>query len=104
MPKRLALQRPVSFAHNWNSQRIPQEKIVGGYIVAPNSLPFQVSIQRRPSPGADWMHYCGGSILDSKFVVTAAHCVSGYVLLFSKIDLIFVLFGFSLIMHKRIGN
>ncbi|KZS10600.1 putative Trypsin [Daphnia magna] len=77
MPKRLALQRPISFARNSNSQRIPQEKIVGGYIVAPNSLPFQVSIQRRPSPGADWMHYCGGSILDSKFVVTAAHCVSG---------------------------
>lgn len=60
-----------------DTSRIPQEKIVGGSIVAPNSLPFQVSIQRRPSPGVDWMHYCGGSILDSNFVVTAAHCVYG---------------------------
>ncbi|XP_057379778.2 trypsin-1-like [Daphnia carinata] len=77
MPKPDALQRPVSLLQNLNFQRIPQEKIVGGYIVAPNSLPFQVSIQRRPRPTADWMHYCGGSILDSKIVVTAAHCISG---------------------------
>ncbi|XP_046632118.1 trypsin-1-like [Daphnia pulicaria] len=58
-------------------QRIPQEKIVGGTIVVPNSLPFQVSIQRRSDAGSRWAHYCGGVILDANVVITAAHCVSG---------------------------
>jgi secreted trypsin-like serine protease len=60
-------------------QRIPQEKIVGGTIVVPNSLPFQVSIQRRSDAGSRWAHYCGGVILDANVVITAAHCVSGYI-------------------------
>jgi len=63
--------------NNGSYQRIPQEKIVGGTIVVPNSLPFQVSIQRRSDAGSHWAHYCGGVILDSNVVITAAHCVSG---------------------------
>jgi len=70
-------KRPSLIMNNGSYQRIPQEKIVGGTIVVPHSLPFQVSIQRRTDAEASWAHYCGGVILDSNVVITAAHCVSG---------------------------
>ena len=38
---------------------------------APSPIPWQISIQFR---GIDGAHYCGGSVLDSKTIVTAAHC------------------------------
>nr|ACO14916.1 Trypsin-1 [Caligus clemensi] len=47
----------------------PNEKIVGGEEVEPNSIPFQISFQTK-----NGYHFCGGSILDDKTVITAAHC------------------------------
>lgn len=38
---------PLSVLMSGRFQLIPDEKIVGGTQVAPNSLPFQVSLQRR---------------------------------------------------------
>jgi trypsin len=45
--------------------------------VEPNSLPFQVSLQRRGSTGT-FSQSCGGSILDENVILDAAHCVRGY--------------------------
>jgi Ca2+-binding RTX toxin-like protein len=45
--------------------------IVNGTQSAPNARPYQVSLQ---SGGG---HYCGGSIIDSTTIVTAAHCMEG---------------------------
>nr|CAH0110255.1 unnamed protein product [Daphnia galeata] len=81
-------KRPSLIMNNGSYQRIPQEKIVGGTIVVPHSLPFQVSIQRRTDAEASWAHYCGGVILDSNVVITAAHCVSGQQLIFYALALI----------------
>ncbi|XP_074141109.1 chymotrypsinogen B-like [Sminthopsis crassicaudata] len=43
-------------------------KMTKGEDVIPGSWPWQVTLQRR---GA---HFCGGSIINNKWVVTAAHC------------------------------
>ncbi|CAK9825264.1 TRYP7 [Anthophora retusa] len=44
-------------------------KIVNGENVKPGEIPFQVSLQTRGS------HFCGGSILNANYILTAAHCV-----------------------------
>ncbi|XP_043935039.1 chymotrypsinogen A-like [Protopterus annectens] len=44
-------------------------KIVNGEDAVPGSWPWQVSLQ-----DAAGKHYCGGSLVNSQWVVTAAHC------------------------------
>lgn len=46
-------------------------RIVGGYEIDITDAPHQVSLQSRGS------HICGGSIISSKWVLTAAHCTDG---------------------------
>lgn len=43
------------------------DKIVGGYTCEENSVPYQVSLN-------SGYHFCGGSLIDSQWVVSAAHC------------------------------
>lgn len=54
------------------AQQTPQVegRIVGGTKAAANAAPFIVSIQQ------NGVHYCGGSILNANWVVTAAHCLT----------------------------
>ncbi|XP_048196329.1 anionic trypsin-2-like [Perognathus longimembris pacificus] len=44
------------------------DKIVGGYTCAKNSLPYQVSLNNGLS------HFCGGSLINDHWVLSAAHC------------------------------
>ena len=75
MPKRMVLPRlPAAVIMSGKYQLIPEDKIVGGSVVAPNSLPFQVSLQRRSGTGV-YSQSCGGSILDENVIIDAAHCV-----------------------------
>ena len=75
MPKRMVMPRlPASVIMSGKYQLIPDNKIVGGSVVAPNSLPFQVSLQRRSGTGV-YSQSCGGSILDENVIIDAAHCV-----------------------------
>lgn len=43
------------------------DKIVGGYECRPHSIPWQVSLNN------GW-HYCGGTLINERWVVSAAHC------------------------------
>ncbi|MDR9781134.1 serine protease [Rhizobium redzepovicii] len=53
------------------------KKIVGGVQAKPGQLPWQVSL------GVSWIaspadgHFCGGSIYNESWIITAAHCVDG---------------------------
>jgi len=47
-------------------------RIVGGQPATEGQLPYQVSVQT-----ISGSHFCGGSIISSHVVVTAAHCVLG---------------------------
>uniref|UniRef100_A0A3B5BEK8 trypsin n=1 Tax=Stegastes partitus TaxID=144197 RepID=A0A3B5BEK8_9TELE len=46
---------------------IEDDKIVGGYECRKNSVPYQVSLN-------SGYHFCGGSLISSSWVVSAAHC------------------------------
>jgi len=43
-------------------------KIVGGNVVTPNSWPWQVALKY------NGQLFCGGTLLDQNWVLTAAHC------------------------------
>ncbi|KAG7334874.1 hypothetical protein KOW79_001470 [Hemibagrus wyckioides] len=47
-------------------------KIVGGQDASPGSWPWQVSIQK------DGFHFCGGSLINQNWVLSAAHCFQSY--------------------------
>jgi trypsin len=64
---------PISVILNGKYPLIPEDKIVGGTEVAPNSLPFVVSLQRKFLTLTT--HACGGTIIDEKTILTAAHCI-----------------------------
>ena len=48
-------------------------KIVGGHIAEVNSIPHQVAIFIKMKPKGVLL--CGGSLLDTKTILTAAHCL-----------------------------
>ncbi|XP_013101637.1 chymotrypsin-2-like [Stomoxys calcitrans] len=60
------------------------ERIVGGKDIPPgHHVPYQVSLQyfvntSAPNEKGAYKHYCGGSIISSYHILTAAHCCSGF--------------------------
>lgn len=51
--------------------RVLDKRIVGGHLVSEGEIPWQVALIAHPSGHL----FCGGSILSSRWVITAAHCI-----------------------------
>ena len=51
-------------------------RIVGGVETEEHEYPWQIGLVG----GSNGNIYCGGSIISSKWILTAAHCVDGLVL------------------------
>jgi len=49
-----------------------EERIIGGAPVEQNSIPWQAAVLLKGRPNNA---FCGGTIISSRFVMTAAHCV-----------------------------
>jgi len=49
--------------------------IVGGELAADGEFPWQVSLRSVSGLGAT--HFCGGSVIDADWVLTAGHCCAG---------------------------
>jgi secreted trypsin-like serine protease len=54
-----------------------EPKIVGGQLAAPGEYPWQVSLLVSWIANPNQAHFCGGSIYNNKWIVTAAHCLAG---------------------------
>uniref|UniRef100_A0A182JQT7 Peptidase S1 domain-containing protein n=1 Tax=Anopheles christyi TaxID=43041 RepID=A0A182JQT7_9DIPT len=51
-------------------------KIVGGEVAIAHEFPYQISLQWNFNDNEqDPFHFCGGSLIAERFVLTAAHCV-----------------------------
>ena len=62
---------PKSCGHPAISPDVPDlvTRVINGEEAVAHSWPWQISIQSQ-----DGSHYCGGSLLSSNWVITAAHC------------------------------
>lgn len=51
----------------------PQAKIIGGQYAVYGAYPWQARIMKKNMLG-EFVHSCGGTIIDHQWVLSAAHC------------------------------
>uniref|UniRef100_A0A8V5H727 pancreatic elastase II n=1 Tax=Melopsittacus undulatus TaxID=13146 RepID=A0A8V5H727_MELUD len=67
---------PPSVGHSPHAALAPlhHPRVVGGEDAVPHSWPWQISLQY--SNRGEWYHTCGGTLIATNWVLTAAHCIS----------------------------
>ena len=60
---------------------LPDGRIVNGHDADQGQFPWQVAVFGAADGGTS---LCGGSLISATWVVTAAHCVRGYVIIVSR--------------------
>ena len=68
----VASQCGIAEHNSYNQASYRNPYIVGGREARPHAYPWQVSLRRF----FDCYHFCGGSLVSEKWVVTAAHCLT----------------------------
>uniref|UniRef100_A0A3B4XTH9 Chymotrypsin-like elastase family member 2A n=1 Tax=Seriola lalandi dorsalis TaxID=1841481 RepID=A0A3B4XTH9_SERLL len=58
------------FNHN-----VHNERVIGGHDAKPNTWRWQISLQMDSYNDGSYYHLCGGTLIDSFFIMTAAHCI-----------------------------
>jgi len=68
------LQAKLERFYNSKDELLDEEddRIVGGVAASQNEFPFQVSLQMKRQNSATYSHFCGGSIIGSGVILTAA--------------------------------
>jgi trypsin len=80
---RMAGDRPAS-----PSTMVATPKVVGGTEAVPGIHPFQVGIVAKWIRNNTRAHFCGGTLVADRYVVTAAHCVEDVVNAFDDIQVL----------------
>ncbi|XP_068026021.1 LOW QUALITY PROTEIN: chymotrypsin-C [Melanerpes formicivorus] len=73
----LCLAVLLGYASGCGKPAVPPQldtRVVGGEDAVAHSWPWQISLQYYSS--GSWYHTCGGTLIASNWVLTAAHCIS----------------------------
>lgn len=74
-------------------------KMVGGWLVNKPSYPHAVSLTSYEPEGEPmYRTFCGGSIIDQLWILTAAHCVLG-----EDIESLYIIFGQTMFSYDQIN-
>ena len=63
---------------------VGKSRIIGGHEAEPHAYPWQVSFRQLGQ------HICGGSIINERQIICAAHCVEGQIALFDSVSVLFL--------------